>query len=106
MANDGVREFRIAALEKHMIDVVTAINALRNECASKAELAALSARVEKLEQEFKEFRIEFTARLEVIEATMVTKAELNQVFNRLIGIMIPVQIALNGGLYMLLRHAN
>jgi hypothetical protein len=75
MANDGVREFRIAALEKHMIDVVTAINALRNECAGKAELAALSARVEKLEQEFKEFRIEFTARLEVIEATMVTKAE-------------------------------
>ncbi|WP_395407647.1 hypothetical protein ACHMW6_13710 [Pseudoduganella sp. UC29_106] len=89
-----------------MVDVAAAINELRKDCATKAEVAVLTARVEKLEQEFKEFRIEFVARLKVIEATMVTKAELNQVFNRLIGIMIPVQVALNGGLYFLLRQAN
>ena len=82
-----------------------------------AELAALAARVERLEQEVKETRIAYAARfaaiekrLEVIEATVVTKEErkaaIGEALNRGLAIMITVQLALNSRLYLLLRHSG
>ncbi|MGO4382228.1 hypothetical protein AB4Z19_28500 [Pseudoduganella sp. RAF19] len=120
MANDGVNEYRIAMLEQQMAEVLVKLDEMRTEYATKAELAALTVRVERLEQEVKEMRIEYAARfaaiekrLDTIEATLATlatkdelKAAISQALNRGMAVMITTQLALNSGLYLLLRHAN
>jgi hypothetical protein len=124
MANDGLNEFRITMLENQIADVLVRLDEMRKEYATKADVAALNERVDRLGNEVKEWRIECAARFAAIEArldaieailpTLVTKeefraelkAEISSAFNRGIAIMITVQCALNGGLYMLLRHAN